>query len=325
MSHEIEHDYEYAADDNPNRNAPMNIVKRSNDVVIRDDEAQLVIDAYCRGATPAEASFFIADCNARRLDPRKRQIFFVKRWDSNLRREVAAHQVSIDGMRAIAADTGLTDGHDGPYWCGKDGKWADVWLSSDPPTAAKYTVFRKGAAHGFTAVARFDAYVQTTKEGKPTRFWRTMGDNQLAKCAEALATRKAFPEPMSGVYTTDEMDHAYNDASNGNNGHLPKGQSQPTTPDALLAELTAPPAIDEPPTIDADADINEESFVSACGNRDYSRKAAKAVLARLLNKPEFKQMWTENPRAAYQRITEQADAGIYDAYLSEIDNKIVAA
>ena len=48
---------------------------------------------------------------------------------------------------------------DGPYWCGDDGKWVEVWPSKTPPVAAKFTVFRDGVPH--TGIAHYDEFVQT--------------------------------------------------------------------------------------------------------------------------------------------------------------------
>src|SRR5215831_7647512 len=178
-------------------------------------QIDLIKRDICKGATDDELQKFLWECERTRLDPFSRQIYSIQRREKYLDgenwrwRTTRSTQVSIDGFRLTAQRSGEYAGQLGPEWCGPDGVWRDVWLDANPPAAARVAALRKDFEKPCWGVARFEAYAQKNKDGY-VRMWATMGDVMIAKCAEALALRRAFPQELGGLYTSEEMMQAAN-------------------------------------------------------------------------------------------------------------------
>lgn len=169
------------------------------------EQIELIKTTVARGCTDDELRLFLYVARRTGLDPLLRQIHAVKRWDRNLRREVMTIQTGIDGYRLTAQRTGQCAGSDDPVYAEQEG--------SRYPIKAAVTVYRlvAGQPRPYSASARWDEYVQLTKEGQVFPMWDKMPFLMLGKCAEALALRKAFPAELSGIYTHEEMMQASND------------------------------------------------------------------------------------------------------------------
>lgn len=160
-------------------------------------EGQLVL------APKSHIMAFLHQAERSGLDPIARQIYLICRggkWGI---------QGAIDGFRVVASRNPLYDNQE-TDWCGDDGVWRDVWpdLFADDgktriqPTAARVKVYKKGSDRPTTGIAKWSEFAVTGRGGEN---WTKMPSHMLAKVAEALALRKAFPQDFSGIYTAEEM------------------------------------------------------------------------------------------------------------------------
>ena len=188
-------------------------------IEFNEAEVALLKSQIASGATDGQLALFIQVCRQTGLNPFARQIYAVirneKQRDGSYAPKMAI-QTSIDGYRLLAQRSGEYAGQDGPYWYNPHTReWVDVWLEEFPPAAAKVGVMRKGFTQPIYAVARFESYAvreyntNTRKyDGELKNLWAKMPELMIAKTAEALALRRAFPAELSGIYTDAEMEQA---------------------------------------------------------------------------------------------------------------------
>lgn len=224
----------------------------------------LIRRTVAKDATADELALFLHQCRRTGLDPLARQIYFQK-YNSKRHGPQMTIITGIDGYRLVADRTGRYAGNDDPVF---DGRVKAKFYQDDFEAPAKATVTVWKLVNGVRMPFSASAYWSEYFPGEPSgAMWRKMPHVMLAKCAEALALRKAFPADLSGVYTREEMDQAGYDGAL--DGVVISAESEPAPAPVKAAPATngyapaaAPPAaptviIDDGPLPDDEQVISE--------------------------------------------------------------------
>lgn len=188
-------------------------------------QLDLIRKTVAKDTTTDEFNMFIEICNRAQLDPFRKQVYaLVFNKDKEDRRQVA-FITGIDGYRAIAKRTGTYRPDENPPEITYDKALIDPATNPKGIVRATVTVWQY-AINGWYPVrgtAAWDEYApvidewenrqRTGKKKLGKENWRTMPEVMISKCAEAQALRRAWPEEMSGISTSEEFDRTIIDVT----------------------------------------------------------------------------------------------------------------
>ena len=223
-------------------------------------------------------------CKARKLDILKKPCHIVpmsvtdaKTGNKNWRDVIMP---GIYEQRITAFRTGQMAGQDEPVFGD-----TVTFRGIEAPEWCRGTVYRfiNNERCAFSHTEYFSEACATTKEGKPNSMWSKRPRGQLAKCAEAGALRKAFPDELGGVITADEVNEEPI------NQHITATPDNGTTViDTQSIELITPEQIKQIENLVEVTGSNLMGLLAAAGNVPSIEKITKSnaehAINRLLNK-----------------------------------------
>lgn len=179
------------------------------------------------GAAPESIKMVLGYCKAAGLDPMQKPVHIVPMWDGKAGQMRDVVMPGVNLYRTQAARSGECAGVTEPEF-GPDVTEAIGGATITFPQWCRVTVSRRlptGEIVGFTA-REFWKENYAVKGGKeksiaPNAMWTKRPYGQIAKCAEAQALRKAFPE-IASQPTADEME--------GKQLHPDEGSQVPSRP-----------------------------------------------------------------------------------------------
>lgn len=219
-------------------------------------------------------------CKARKLDILKKPCHIVpmsvtdaKTGNKNWRDVIMP---GIYEQRITAFRTGQMAGQDEPVFGD-----TITFRGIEAPEWCRVTVYRfiNNERCAFSHTEYFSEACATTKEGKPNSMWSKRPRGQLAKCAEAGALRKAFPDELGGVITADEVNE---EPINQHSAATP--DSGTTVIDTQSVELITPEQIKEIENLIEVTGSNLMGLLAAAGNVPSIEKITKSNAEHAINR-----------------------------------------
>ena len=171
----------------------------------QDEKKIIKAQFFPPNATDMDMIYCMKVAETFNLNPILKQIFFVERSANIDGRWVTKIEplAGRDSFLTLAHRSGKFAGIDSD--CAikqtavlQDGEWANK-----NELVATARVYRTDNERPFCAEVEYGEYVQRTKDGSITKFWRDKPKTMLKKVAESQALRKAFD--ISGLYSVDEV------------------------------------------------------------------------------------------------------------------------
>lgn len=155
-------------------------------IALSNDDMAAIRAVYGKGLDDAQFKTFVLAANHNGYDVAKgeyKAINFGGTW---------SFMATVHGIVNKAHRNPMLEGIEGPYWCGPDGQWVDIWLKPNQPTAAKVIVYRKDKRFPYVGLALWEERKQSYfKDGKEHLMpnWKKMPAHMLAKVAKTDALK----------------------------------------------------------------------------------------------------------------------------------------
>jgi len=159
---------------------------------------------FCPKATDQEARTFLEVCRYQGLNPFLKEAYLVKYQESEPASIVVGKEVFTKRAGRIQECKGWEAGvlvARSDQLVQQEGSFV---LPGDTLLGGWCKVYREGK-DTFSHQVDLKEYIQTTREGRPTKFWSKMPATMIRKVALVQALRECFPEEFQGLYDSAEI------------------------------------------------------------------------------------------------------------------------